>query len=105
MRLKQRKSVVLPQPDAPISPVMQPARISTSISFSGCKSPYQRLIPRVRMLYLAAPVLTIAKPLPDVSSDIVGGERNAGLGEDPLGGVTFDHFGVVQERGLVGQPA
>src|SRR5437870_2459314 len=41
IRLKQRRSVLLPQPDGPIRAVIRWRGISMLISFSACDDPYQ----------------------------------------------------------------
>ena len=49
MRLKQRSSVVLPQPEGPIRAVIMPGLIWILTSFSAWNSPYHRFSPRVWM--------------------------------------------------------
>jgi hypothetical protein len=54
MRLKQRRSVVLPQPLGPIREVMIPCRSEIVTSLSAWKLPYQRLSRRVSIAFASA---------------------------------------------------
>src|SRR5688572_30476241 len=77
MRLNERRSVVLPQPDGPISDVMIPRRMLTVMFRRAWNEPYQRLTSRVWMLKRSS------RPTADSAVGAVSGVAVAGVGAMP----------------------
>src|SRR5437867_1698286 len=102
-RLKQRSSVVLPQPEGPISEVMTPCLMVTLTFLSAWKAPYQRQRSRVSMLVSTGPV-TVAPSTEDSTHVLVGFPVSWRVREDHAVVVDLDDLAVPQEHGAVGEP-